>query len=144
MPPLRHRLSCIPDCEAILRKIIRSLRPGGRIVVVDSFLNRGRWYFPLTNLINRTKGILLQARPDNGMRAVMRDELELQRGNCPPGHLFHRSAARVPVEMPSARAGDLLPLSALLQPLALLQNGFVELPEMRSGPSVRLGHHVLD
>jgi ubiquinone/menaquinone biosynthesis C-methylase UbiE len=68
-------LSCIPDCEAILRQIIRSLRAGGHIVVVDSFLNRGRWYFPLTNLINRAKGILIQARPDNQMRAVMRDEL---------------------------------------------------------------------
>jgi ubiquinone/menaquinone biosynthesis C-methylase UbiE len=68
-------LSCIPDCEAILRNFIRSLRPGGRIVVVDSFRNQGRWYFPLTNLINRAKGIVIQACPDNGMRAVMRDEL---------------------------------------------------------------------
>jgi ubiquinone/menaquinone biosynthesis C-methylase UbiE len=68
-------LSCIPDCEAILRNFIRSLRPGGRIVVVDSFRNQGSWYFPLTNLINRAKGIVLQACPDNGMRAVMRDEL---------------------------------------------------------------------
>ena len=68
-------LSCIPDCEAILRNFIRSLRPGGRIVVVDSFLNQGRPYFPATNLINRAKGIVIQARPDNGMRGIMRDEL---------------------------------------------------------------------
>jgi ubiquinone/menaquinone biosynthesis C-methylase UbiE len=68
-------LSCIPDCEEILRNFIRSVRPGGRIVVVDSFLNRGRWYFPLTNLINQAKGIVIQACPSNGMRAVMRHEL---------------------------------------------------------------------
>jgi ubiquinone/menaquinone biosynthesis C-methylase UbiE len=68
-------LSCIPDCEAILRNIIRSVRPGGRIVVVDSFLNHGRWYFPLGNLFSRAKGVVIQARPNNGMRTVMRSEL---------------------------------------------------------------------
>jgi ubiquinone/menaquinone biosynthesis C-methylase UbiE len=69
-------LSCIPDCETVLRNVIGLLRPGGRIVVVDSFINHGRWYFPLTNLFNRMKGALIRARPDNKIRPLMRELLD--------------------------------------------------------------------
>jgi ubiquinone/menaquinone biosynthesis C-methylase UbiE len=68
-------LSCIPDCENILSGLLPFLRPGGRLVVVDSFINKGRWYYAISNLYNRTKGVLIQADPENGIRDVMRQQL---------------------------------------------------------------------
>jgi ubiquinone/menaquinone biosynthesis C-methylase UbiE len=68
-------LSCIPDCETILQGLMTYLKPGGRIVVVDAFINEGRWYFAITNLYNRIKGFLIQAHPDNGIRQVLRRDV---------------------------------------------------------------------
>jgi ubiquinone/menaquinone biosynthesis C-methylase UbiE len=61
-------LSAFRDCEGVLAQAVGFLRPGRRLVVVDAFLNRGRWYYAVTNLYTRLKAPVVGSKLDNRVR----------------------------------------------------------------------------
>jgi ubiquinone/menaquinone biosynthesis C-methylase UbiE len=69
-------LSCVPDCEAVLKRVITFLKPGGTMVIVDAFLNTGRVHYALTNLQNRLKGAIIGAEPNNRLRETAAENLQ--------------------------------------------------------------------
>lgn len=69
-------LSAVPDCEAVLRAAAGFLRPGGRMVILDAFLNRGRWYYPLTNAYTFMKARVVGSDLTNRIRETAAEVLE--------------------------------------------------------------------
>jgi demethylmenaquinone methyltransferase/2-methoxy-6-polyprenyl-1,4-benzoquinol methylase len=61
-------LSAIPECEKVLRIASTFLKPGRRMVIVDAFLNQGRWYYPLTNAYTSLKARVVGSNLGNHIR----------------------------------------------------------------------------
>ena len=69
-------LSTFPDCEAVLRRAVTFLQPGKRLVIVDAFLNQGKWYYPLANAYTRVKAVIVGSEVHNHLREVTAELLE--------------------------------------------------------------------
>jgi ubiquinone/menaquinone biosynthesis C-methylase UbiE len=69
-------LSCVPNAEEVFRRAATFLRPGRPLVLVDAFINRGRWYYGITNLQNRVKGWMIGAKPENRLRETAQEILD--------------------------------------------------------------------
>lgn len=68
-------LSTMPDPEAILRRAVSFLKPGGRLVVVDS-LTGAPSQTSLASLYIRLKAKLVQSRPESRIIEVARETLD--------------------------------------------------------------------
>jgi len=61
-------LSAVPDCEKVLKIASTFLKPGKRMVIVDAFLNQGRWYYPFTNTYTSLKARVVGSNLGNHIR----------------------------------------------------------------------------
>jgi demethylmenaquinone methyltransferase/2-methoxy-6-polyprenyl-1,4-benzoquinol methylase len=69
-------LSAVPECEKVLKVASTFLKPGKRMVVVDAFLNEGRWYYPFTNAYTALKARVVGSNLDNRIRETAAATLE--------------------------------------------------------------------
>lgn len=61
-------LSAVPECEKVLKIASTFLKPGKRMVIVDAFLNQGRWYYPFTNAYTSLKARVVGSNLGNNIR----------------------------------------------------------------------------
>jgi ubiquinone/menaquinone biosynthesis C-methylase UbiE len=64
-------LSLIPAYEAVLRESVKLVKPGGPVVVADSWKNRGRWYHPLANAFIHFKAPFVYSDPNNRIKDIL-------------------------------------------------------------------------
>lgn len=69
-------LSVIPSYEDVLKNAIGFVKPGGRIVVADSWKRTGRWYHRLSNAYIDFKAPYVSADPDNKVGECMERHVE--------------------------------------------------------------------
>jgi ubiquinone/menaquinone biosynthesis C-methylase UbiE len=63
-------LSTVADPEAALRRAVGFTRTGGRIVILDALLARGRWYHHVVNVYTRLKAVVVGSKTGVGVEAA--------------------------------------------------------------------------
>jgi demethylmenaquinone methyltransferase/2-methoxy-6-polyprenyl-1,4-benzoquinol methylase len=81
-------LSCFESSDGVLLQAAQFLKPGGRLVVIDSFLNYGRWYFRLSNSYTRLKARIVGSKLNNRIRESAQAHLENPRLKILHGGLY--------------------------------------------------------
>ena len=56
-------LTAIPNATRALEKAISILKPGGQLIIADSFPLHSRWWHPFTNLYISVKSLVVGAKP---------------------------------------------------------------------------------
>ena len=56
-------LTAIPNATRALQKAISILKPGGQIIIADSFPLHSRWWHPFTNFYISVKSLVVGAKP---------------------------------------------------------------------------------
>lgn len=57
-------LTAIPDSIKALQKAVSILKPGGQLLILDSFPLYSRWYHPLVNIYIFAKSLIVGAKPN--------------------------------------------------------------------------------
>ncbi|OGU00342.1 MAG: hypothetical protein A2X80_05655 [Geobacteraceae bacterium GWB2_52_12] len=57
-------LTAIPDSIKALQKAVSILKPGGQLLILDSFPLYSRWYHPLANIYIFAKSLIVGAKPN--------------------------------------------------------------------------------
>ena len=81
-------LSSFESSDQVLIQAAQFLKPGGRLVVIDSFLNHGRWYFRLSNLYTQMKARVVGSKLNNRIREAAQAHLESPRLKILHGGLY--------------------------------------------------------
>lgn len=90
-------LSAIPWRLNVFDHVISMLEPGARVVVIDSLSVGGQWWNGLSNAYNRTKGRIIGADPDCGLRDAIAARLESFQEDQVAGGVYSLLIGRVPV-----------------------------------------------
>ena len=63
-------LSTVADPAAALRRAVGFTRPGGRVVILDALLARGRWYHHAVNVYTGLKAVVVGSKTGIGIEAA--------------------------------------------------------------------------
>lgn len=89
-------LSAFPECESTFERAIAFLEPGGRMVVVDAFLNYGRPIYRVANLYTRLKAPVVGSALNNRIRETANVRLDRPRIDIAHGGLYTIISGRAP------------------------------------------------
>lgn len=56
-------LTAMPDYKKAIDKALSILKPGGQLLILDSFPLHGKWYYPIANMYTYLKSLVVGAKP---------------------------------------------------------------------------------
>jgi ubiquinone/menaquinone biosynthesis C-methylase UbiE len=69
-------LTAMPDYEKALEKALSILKPGGQLLIIDSFPLHTKWYHPISNIYIYLKSMVVGAKPVGKIINLIREKTD--------------------------------------------------------------------